>query len=169
MHNELKIEIFDGKNVEQSGALTQINKCLNKQGLVDSLIKWLVDDDDNTINFYFRSDEADGNYIDLDDLDCLRNYGVADLADDINDLMKSQEVRVYYSRGYLRGNLVITPISEMSIAPTWSPPGRISIMSLKMNMDLMRDSVMTDSKGQGDVFAQQLNEHLEESKVAPCT
>lgn len=35
-------------------------------------------------------------------------------------------------------------------------------------MDLMRDSVMTDSKGQGDVFAQQLNEHLEEHKVAPC-
>lgn len=39
MHNESKIGIFDGKNVEQSGSLTKINKCLNKQGLVDSLIK----------------------------------------------------------------------------------------------------------------------------------
>ena len=58
MSNELKIEISDGKNVEQSGAVTAINKYLNKLGLADSQISWFVDDDDNTINLYFRSDEG---------------------------------------------------------------------------------------------------------------
>lgn len=60
----------------------------------------------------------------MDDLDCLRNYGVADLADDINDLMKSQEVRVYYSSGVSSGepsyNTYFGDVDSDRLVTTWS-------------------------------------------------
>ncbi len=97
MHNELKIEISNGHEVDKAVTVKQVYRLFNKLGITDSRILWLPDGLGNKINFYFKSNERDNNYVDLDGYYSNGTYNVDMLAADINKLLNHHKVTIYYS------------------------------------------------------------------------
>ena len=103
MYNELKIEISNADAIDRSVTVKQIYKYMNKLGIAASRILWLPDGLGNKINFYFKSNERDNNYVDLDGYFGDDSYDVAMLVADINQLLKNNKITVYYNSGSVSG------------------------------------------------------------------
>ena len=93
------------------------------------------------------------NYIDLDDFDSQRNYGVDDLADDINNLMKRPgSAGVLQQRGILGGTDVHHLFRGCRQLPHGHHLGPISIMNLKTSMAMkMMMNFRVDLDGSGPI------------------